>query len=1381
MVLHGPSGSGKTSLVNCGFVKRIQIPKRAAFYLRRKGNFLDVLTEQISERNLGEEIGQHLHAYIDAQVTLIEKKQIVDDYNRQILELETQRRNQQDQQEEGPGIPALVKERDEVKKWIKNHVQVSDLEAEIVNDFNVLFSRLNTTPLFIFDQFEEIFIEGGPEERMRFGIFSQFMLKKSLPVNSLIIVDEEYFGHLDEFIDFVPRIFYNSVRLLDPDEKTARGILQKLLVPVSSKNVKSTQDQGTSGAQKDSDHEVIESIISKFRLEEKGGVDVENEQRIHLPYLQMCLKAYQDHYGSQMNVGNMFAFGKIDEVLEQYLRDLNDRILQKFGITKLNSLKQEYPVIKYLQSFVSKMTGKAQKIKKADTASFAADIWIIDPSEKLDMDKLNAYLQEEGVIEEYGGNLFLAHDSFAIPISNFNIREDLLRKDFETSFNVWKEQGENIVAHQEGKSNLFHKINAFLFPANLLSKGQVASMTPYKAYIIPAKEVERKKMKEYWTRSLRNVKKWNRIGLGLLMAGLLLAIGFAISFYQAYQNEKEALLNKEKAVKEEKENALKGKVYEGTGSAWNDYRNDRTSSFNEIQRSYLNWEGGDPTITGDAEFPAMVSDFQNVFYSDYNAYPFYSKNITIEGGGHITQTKTRMVGDSLYIFALTSREELYTYVADWKQKDKDPEEIKQVLTGIKHFEPFYDSDDKLKVLVIPKTGGDSLMIMLNLDKHAQPDTLIRHNRDSIGSISAIEHIGNYNFVISIGHSFYDLKIFNEKEFGIIYRGYVSGEIRQIRRLKGYKHQFIILYGRSGLYLPAIQPNVEARIVKHSNKPLGMIPSDKIYALSYDRDSGKMLLGYNNGIAIICNPDGTNPVKRDYQHNEAIQSISVEGDLIMVGSLDKTASIWRKNKRLKTLIGHSDALYNVSFVDGANYVISSGEDGQIKIWDLSPTFEQEATIPGRKAITQIKYDPGKSSYIVAYKSLTVDESGLYEGKVLRYSPSLKNVVEIYQDKKYGNGKGYINTFDFVEDVLVMAGNANQVITTPAEDRNQRILLTGITSTIHDIEIADSTIYIATTKGILYGDLYNNRNAEYDTLSKGHRVNSLDYSPDLKLLAAGREDWKVIFYQNNEIVETLNAHTDKVADVEFSETGKYFASGGWDNKLHVWRIQSGITMGKIFEGKHLNDVLDIDFYGDSLLLSASLDRTVKLYVETSDSNFEAIPSLISHYASVTAATFARNNNNDTIFVISGDRNGNIRRWDINSFRNKISSRTFDKIKSDKIIVDKEQNIKGKWELQTDSKSVQQLYPGIIQFKHPPDLTFSSKSRKNSKWIFGKWTVKEVFGQVQSAAKYDITSPRSIEIIFGDKAGDTLHYNFDLSATNDTLFLSQDGVQLSYLKMK
>ncbi len=225
--------------------------------------------------------------------------------------------------------------------WIRHQTNINDslqatinrllpgAEGEITDQIWQLYKHYLRPVYLIFDQFEELFILGTPEERDLFIATLKTILDEELPCTVLIVIREEYLGRLYPLEKAIPTLFDFRLRVEPMDNTNVKTVLdksfQKFNISVEGQNEKQKDDR-------------LDEIIQNVSL---GRSDI--ELRIELPYLQVYLdQLYREDFrntypGQIISEGQQWPlieftqkeisdFGKIDKVLIRYLDEQIVRI-----------------------------------------------------------------------------------------------------------------------------------------------------------------------------------------------------------------------------------------------------------------------------------------------------------------------------------------------------------------------------------------------------------------------------------------------------------------------------------------------------------------------------------------------------------------------------------------------------------------------------------------------------------------------------------------------------------------------------------------------------------------------------------------------------------------------------------------------------------------------------------------------------------------------------------------------------------------------------------------------------------------------------------------------------------------------------------------------
>jgi hypothetical protein len=198
-------------------------------------------------------------------------------------------------------------------------------EGEIPAQIAQLYQHYLRPVFLIFDQFEELFILGKPEERDQFVTTLKAILDDELPCTILLVMREEYLGQLYLFEKAVPNLFDFRMRVEPMDTANVKTVLRDSFQKFNISIGNPPQE------------ERLVDIIQNVSLGRSG---------IELPYLQVYLDLlYREDFALTHSNQNAIEgsnwppleftreeirdFGTIENVLEKFLKEQQERILAR--------------------------------------------------------------------------------------------------------------------------------------------------------------------------------------------------------------------------------------------------------------------------------------------------------------------------------------------------------------------------------------------------------------------------------------------------------------------------------------------------------------------------------------------------------------------------------------------------------------------------------------------------------------------------------------------------------------------------------------------------------------------------------------------------------------------------------------------------------------------------------------------------------------------------------------------------------------------------------------------------------------------------------------------------------------------------------------------
>jgi WD40 repeat protein len=264
-----------------------------------------------------------------------------------------------------------------------------------------------------------------------------------------------------------------------------------------------------------------------------------------------------------------------------------------------------------------------------------------------------------------------------------------------------------------------------------------------------------------------------------------------------------------------------------------------------------------------------------------------------------------------------------------------------------------------------------------------------------------------------------------------------------------------------------------------------------------------------GNANFSSKNGMLNKKENTQGNsEIIESLPTNELVIASASGDQTIKIWQGNGTLlKTLQGHSNAVYEVAFSPDGQLLASASSDKTVKLWTRD----------------------GK-----LWKTLT-GHNGVVDS--VAFSPDGQLIASGSQDKtiKLWTREGIL--------LNTLTGHGDSILGLAFSPDSQHLASASW----------DNTIKLWTRDGTLLATLDGHRD----------RVNDIAFSPDGQLLASASLDKTVKLWRNDgKLLVTLEAHGDRVYDVTFSPDGRTLASASVDKTVILWDLERVVQLDQVW---------------------------------------------------------------------------------------------------------------------------------------------------------------------------------------------------------------------------
>ncbi|PKA66370.1 Protein Mut11 [Apostasia shenzhenica] len=286
---------------------------------------------------------------------------------------------------------------------------------------------------------------------------------------------------------------------------------------------------------------------------------------------------------------------------------------------------------------------------------------------------------------------------------------------------------------------------------------------------------------------------------------------------------------------------------------------------------------------------------------------------------------------------------------------------------------------------------------------------------------------------------------------------------------------------------------------------------------------------------------------------AIRFFPKHGHLLLSASMDSRVKIWdvfNSGKCMRTYMGHSKAVRDISFSNDGTKFLSAGYDKNIKLWDTE-TGKVISTFSTGKVPYVVKLNPDddKQNILLA---------GMSDKKIVQWD---MNSGEITQE--YDQHLGAVNTITFVDN--------NRRFVTSSDDKSLRVWEFGIPVVIKYISEPHMhsmpSISLHPNTNWLAAQSLDNQILIYSTKERfqlnkkkrfaGHIVAGyacqVNFSPDGRFVISGDGEGKCWFWdwKSCKVFRTLKCHEGVCIGCEWHplEQSKV-ATCGWDGMIKYW---------------------------------------------------------------------------------------------------------------------------------------------------------------------------------------------------------------------------------------
>jgi len=1101
LLVYGPSGAGKTSLVECGLRNQFSDADWYAITIRRR-------------KNINADVFTAINEALEEKIPV----------------------NAQD------GLP-------------------QDVQIDFGEAAEQLFNERYQPIYLLFDQFEELLLLGEQEEKIDFFTRLDKLIRYRVPCRVILIMREEFIGHLSEFEPLCPSIFKHRFWLEKMGRSNVRQTIFQILEAPDYQDKFEVADPES----------LTDTILSKLPDQKK---------EIELTHVQVFLTELWDRANAHKEKGELPLLSQelIEE--EDNLESVLDAFLKKQMRLLEKSYGKEIP-LELLAAMISERHTKLQLTEQELLDDLTGKG--IDLQNRLH--ELLEDLKDRRIIRPLKTGeetrYEISHDLLAYVVGQ-NLTEEMQLR--EKANDIYKVYGERQGYFSQEELDHLRPYQAYKpYPPELQERIKASEnhiQVDHEQELRKAQEQAEKEQDLRGKAETNAQRARQRTRMASFVA--LLALAAAVLAGIFFQNSKREQQRAEKQTLRVLANDLsyKAEIILGKG--------DRNTAFRLAQFAFLYVDSNNYNAT-EVVHKALY----------YNDHPERQKNISTQKSWH-----KNLIGHWSYVLTVAfSPDSQYALTGSVDRTAS----LWDVNTG-KELRTFWGHQGEIRSVMFSPDG--KYILTGSTDKTAklwevETGKEVRSFNGHQAQIYSIAFSPSGKYVLT-GSKDKTAKLW-EIDTG-----------SEIQSFEGHNDEiYSVTFSSDGEYVLTGSKDNLAKLweVSTGNEIRSFDGHNaEINSVAFSPTGKYVLTGSKDTTAKLWEANTGNEIRSFNGHKDRVYGVAFSPDeqYALTGSVDKTAKLWEINTgdEIQSFEGHIAPVQSVAFSPNGQYVLTGSWDDTAIIWEITIHPEAPTLVGHNRLINDAVFSPSGNYILSGGRDHTAK---LWEVKTR----------EVIFD--FNGHTDYILGVAFSPDEkYILTGSKDKTAKIWEVETGQKIYdLDGHNAEIYSVAISPDNQYALTGSGDKTAKLWElNTGKQIYSFEHIYDVFSVAFSPNGKYILTGDKDKNLKLWDisSRREIRTFEGHLGGIYNVCFSLDGKYILSASADNTAKLWEVATGRELHS-FKGHNpspYRGVIDVSFSHDGkYALTGSLDGTAKLWEVNTGRNIRTIEG---HQGFVLAVDFS-----------------------------------------------------------------------------------------------------------------------------------------------------------------